>query len=93
MMLRRLTIAIWLVAALLALVAAAPAPAPQRAPVVQSCNYAETITLGDDAGYLRGTPIGTIEVHACASPADLAAQVAQLEAQVRQTWAANRGGR
>lgn len=85
---RRFAIVIWLAAALLSLVGAAPAPQPEVA--AQSCMYSEVITLGDDAGYLRGTPIGTIEVHACSSPADLAAQVEALTAQVRAQWAASR---
>lgn len=63
----------------------APAPAPAR-----QCHYEADILLGDDAGYLRGAPIGHITVSACSSPADLAQQAAQLEANVRAQWAANR---
>lgn len=85
---RRMALITWLAAALLALTGAAPAPMPQL-----QCHYEADIVLGDDAGYLRGTPIGHIAVTACSSPADLAAQVSDLEGRVRAQWAASRGGR
>jgi hypothetical protein len=64
-------------------------PPPQ--PAQQACIYDAEILAGDDApSHLRGTPIGHIRVSSCSSPADLAARVAELEAQVRAQWAASR---
>lgn len=88
-MLRRIAIVAWLLAALLALPGADVERPRERAPVVQACHY-EADILYDGGGYLHGTPIGRIEVHACSSPQDLAAQVQTLEAEVKREWAARR---
>jgi hypothetical protein len=86
-MIKRIEVLITLASLWLSLASFAQLPRPTMTITAQTCSYEADVFLGDDAGYLRGVPIGHISVRACSSPADLANQVAAGEAEIRRAWA------